>query len=104
MQTTRKIKLNIFPVFYLFYGIYTKFFIIFESVHNFLHNFTYQAFLNKKKKKKAHCATQPARLVTAQAGPRALPRRTRALPLSHAATDGRVPPVRISFHLPSRLR
>jgi len=46
---------------------------IFESVHDFLFKFKDQAFLNKKEKGKTHCGTRPARLVMAQAGPRAEP-------------------------------
>jgi len=39
---------------YPFYEIYTKPSMIFESVYNFLHNSTKQAFLSKKKKKEKH--------------------------------------------------
>ena len=53
-------------MFYSFYGIYTKSFIIFGSVPTFLHNFKFQAFLNKKEKEKPHCAVL---------GPRARPMR-----------------------------
>jgi hypothetical protein len=58
-------------VFYSFHRTYTKSFIIFGSVHDFLFKFKHQAFLNKKKKKKTHCGTRPARSALAQDGPRA---------------------------------
>ena len=87
-----------------FYGSYTKISMIFESTQDLLHKFKHSAFLNKKEKENT-LVTRPARLASAQAGPSARPARTlRALPLSHAATDGWVPPIRFSFLLPSRLR
>jgi len=83
MQTTRKIESNIFPVFYSFHRIYTKMSMIFESVYNFYTISHIKHFLNKKEKEKAHCAKRSARLVTAQVGPRAFPRRVRVLSFSH---------------------
>ena len=104
MQTIREINSNIFPRLYTFSGTYPKSFTIFGPLHNSIFKFKYQTFLNKKEKEKGHYATLAARWNPAQVGPRVLSRADRARALSHAATDGRVPPVRGVFNLPPPLR
>jgi hypothetical protein len=44
---------------------------IFESVHVFLYKIKHQAFLNQKKKDNSTVLLRPARLASAQSGPRA---------------------------------
>jgi len=85
----QKIESNIFPRFYSFYRTYTKIFIIFGSVHDFLYKIKHQAFLNQKKKDNNTLLLRPARLASAQAGPRVQP----ALLPSLKVADGEVPPV-----------
>jgi hypothetical protein len=67
---------------YPFYEIYTKISMIFESVYNFLHNSTNQAFLSKKKKKKNILCYAGGLLGPGPRRPASFPRRTRALPSS----------------------
>ena len=88
-------------MFYSFYGIYTKIFIIFGSVPTFLHNFKFQAFLNKKGKGETTlCCARPACSAHAHGPSARHTRALRALPPPHAVTDGRVPPVRPSAPFP----
>jgi len=63
---------SIFPLFFSFYGTYTKIFIIFGSAHNLLHKIKHKAKTAQKEKEKKHCAASGREI-----GPRAGP-----LPLS----------------------
>ena len=85
----QKIKLNIFPVFYLFYGTYKKIFILFGSMHNLLHKYKHKAKTAQKEKEKktaqraaAKSARRPARLRPSHTST------TRARSPPHAVSDG----------------
>ena len=83
---------SIFPMFYLFYGTYTKIFMIFGSAQDLLHKIKHMSKFCVKEKRKSSLFPRPARLALAQTGPRAS-RAPRPLPLSLARslTGGSVP-------------
>ena len=73
---------SIFPMFYLFYGTYTKIFIIFGSAHDLLHKIKHKSKTAQKEKGKQYYAAS-GREIGPQAGP---------LPLGPRARRARCPP------------
>ena len=86
---------SIFPMFFSFYGTYTKIFIIFGSIHNLLHKIKHNSKTAQKEKEKLLRSEQPGNRHAgrpAYAQPtQAL--RARGLPLTRSLTGGSRPSV-----------
>jgi hypothetical protein len=64
----QKMRISIFPMFFSFYGTYTKSFIIFGSAHDLLHKIKHNSKTAQKEKEKQYCAAS-GREIGPQAGP-----------------------------------
>ena len=97
MQTIREINSNIFPMLYLFSGIYPKSFTILGSLHDFLFKLKHTSNFCINRKRKAKLLPRVAQEFGPQAGPPALgPCGRCARPRLHSGVADSGPPLSAS--------
>ena len=93
---------SIFPMFFSFYGTYTKIFIIFGSAHDFFYTKLNIKQKLHKRKKKPLSSERPGNRPAGRPASARPTRALRALSPPHAVTDRWVPLVRTSLPLSLR--